>query len=270
MLKQFNTCILLICCSIFNTYAQSKLTDEQILARINNCRPLLGAPIDRNIKNRLGATHVDGKYYLSKEPFLVEGASKLNDLGFGVLKVWFRKNGEGYTYHSNWNLAPNIQLAELAQHPYWKTTFTYPFSTFVLSLDGAGITTTDSSAKAEEEEIFRLVTYLLTTYKNRKLTFILQNWEGDWILRGGNGDSANWSRTPGIRIPSAEGNMYSVAVPKDSLARINALTKWFSARQRGVERARKAVPHSRTTVYHAIEANRVIDCMNGLPGIANQ
>jgi hypothetical protein len=144
-----------------------------------------------------------------------------------------------------------------------------PFHTIALSVDGAGVKTTDSTAKKEEEEIYELTKYLLTTYSNRNLSFILHNWEGDWIMRGGTGDYARWSRKAGDLIRAVDGDRVTVLVPNDSMQRIEAMAKWFSARQRGIDRARAEVKNSKAKVYHAIEANKVMDSQDGIPGIVN-
>jgi hypothetical protein len=47
------------------------------------------------------------------------------------------------------------------------------------------------------------------------------------------------------------------------------MAKWFKARQDGVNRARAEVKNSKCKVFHAIEANKVMDSMDGIPGIAN-
>jgi hypothetical protein len=257
-----------------NAFAQGKdpvmgMTDEQILARIEKHQPLKGAKIPKDIKHRLGATHVAGKYFFTKEPYLIEGARKMNDMGYGVFKVWFRKNGGGYPYNSDWNISNTITLKELAQHPYWVKTFDMPFSTFGLSVDGPGIRTTDSSAQRDEQEMYELTKFLLEKYRDRDVTFILHNWEGDWMMRGGTGDYARWSRTPGQLFRAVDGDRYTVVVPADSMQRINAMAKWFKARQDGVNRARAEVRQSKCKVYHAIEANKVVDSQEGIPGIVN-
>lgn len=244
-------------------------SDEQILSTIEKHQPLKGAKIPKDISRQLGATHVAGKYYFSNEPYLIEGARKMKELGYGVFKVWFRKTGSGYPYNSQWNLPSKMTLTELAKHPYWQTTFDMPFATFALSVDGAGVRTTDSSAKAEEEEVFELCKYLLERYRNRKISFIIHNWEGDWMMRGGTGDYARWSRKPGELIRAVDGDRRTVMVPADSTQRIQAMAKWFAARQNGVERARAAVKGSRCMIYHAIEANKVMDSQDGIPGIIN-
>jgi hypothetical protein len=248
----------------------SKKSDDRIIKKIQQYQPLLGARISNNIKDEIGATHVAGKYFFSTDPYLIEGGKKLLELGYGIIKVWFRKNpGNGYFYNSNWQLKSPITLKELAQHPYWDSLFNMPFSTFALSVDGAGIKTNDVSAQQEEEEIYELTKYLLDKFKHRKVTFIIHNWEGDWMLRGGTGDYARWSRKSGELIKAVDGDRFTVLVPSDSMTRINAMAQWFTARQNGVNRARNEVNNSLCKVYHAVEANKVLDSKTGIPGIVN-
>lgn len=244
-------------------------SDADILQEIKQFQPLHKHWLTKNLDQKLGATHVAGKYFFSDEPYLIEGCKKLYELGFGVCKLWFRKDGNGYPFHSNWQIPKNCSLAQLAQLPYWKAAFDVPFSTFALSIDGAGVHTTDSSAAAEEEEIYQLCCYLLEKYQKRAVNFIIHNWEGDWIMRGGTGNQARWSRKPGERIDAVDGIRFSVPVPADSLNRINAMIKWFQARQRAVTRAREKFPNAACKIYHAIEANKVMDSKQGIPGIAN-
>lgn len=242
---------------------------NRIIMEISRHQPLKGAKIPIDIKTQIGATHVAGKYFFTKEPYLIEGSRKMNELGFGVLKLWFRKNGGGYPFNSNWNIDKNISLKELANHPYWQKCFDMPFSTFALSVEGAGVNSTDSSAAAEKKEIYELSKFLLEKYRNRNVTFIIHNWEGDWMMRGGTGSEARWSRTPGQLIKAVDGDRYTVKVPSDSTKRINAMAKWFTARQDGISKARGEVKGSKCKVYHAIEANKVMDSRDGIPGIVN-
>lgn len=249
--------------------AQKPLSDQQIAKIIEKHRPLKGGLIPSDIKNRLGATHVAGKYYFTNEPYVIEGCRKLDEMGYGIVKLWFRKNPGGYPYNSEWNLPKEVRLKQLAQHPYFAACFELPFSTIGLSVDGAGVKTTDETAAKEEEEIYELTKYLLEQYREREVTFILHNWEGDWIMRGGTGDYARWSRKAGELFRAVDGDRYTVLVPADSTERVNAMVKWFKARQNGVNRARSEVKNTKCKVYHAIEANKVMDSMEGIPGIAN-
>ena len=57
-----------------------------------------------------------------------------------------------------------------------------------------------------------------------------------------------------------------VRTPEDVLKRrCDAFIRWLSARQRGVERARKEAGQTRCRVYHAAEVNRVWDSTKGIP-----
>ena len=47
--------------------AVSQLKDELIIKKIESFQPLNGAKIPLDIRNRLGATHVAGKYYFTKD-----------------------------------------------------------------------------------------------------------------------------------------------------------------------------------------------------------
>ena len=209
------------------------LTDKEILSIINEHKPTNKYPVPTDMYKRLGATHVGGKYYFTKEPYIIEGCQKMQEMGYGVVKLWFNKGGGGYPYNSNWSLPKEFTLKQLAEHPYYKTCFDMSFSTIALSISGAGVNTTDKTAIQEEDEIYELSKYLLEQYKNKEIEFVLHNWEGDWIMRGGTGDEARWSRKAGELIKAVDGDRYTVLVPSDSTQRINSMIKWFNARQRG-------------------------------------
>jgi hypothetical protein len=214
-------------------YGTHKISDKKILSIININRPSKGKIIPVDMNKRLGATHVGGKYHFTNEPFIIEGCRKLHEMGYGIVKLWFDKSVGGYSYCSSWNLPEKCTYKQLAEHPYYRTCFEMPFSTIALSLGGAGLNTTEESAQKEEQEIYELCKYLLETYKNRNIEFILHNWEGDWIMRGGTGNGARWSRKSGTLIKAVDGDRYTVLVPSDSTKRAESMIKWFQARQRG-------------------------------------
>jgi hypothetical protein len=107
---------------------------EEIERRVNESRPLRGGPIPADLPRRLGATHYHGQYYLTREPFLIEGCKKLRELGMGVAKLWFGPDLPGYSHHSDWRLAPGARLAEVARHPYFVEAFGMPFNAFALEI----------------------------------------------------------------------------------------------------------------------------------------
>jgi hypothetical protein len=78
---------------------------------------------------------------------------------------------------------------------------------------------------------------LLETYRDSGKTFVLQNWEGDWSLRGG-----------------APGN-------DPSPGNVKGMIDWFNARQDGVDAARRRVNARGVNVYHATEVNHVARAM---------
>lgn len=236
--------------------------DDEIIARIDAHRPSKGATIPSDIKRKLGASHVASKYFLTPDPIIIEGCKKMDEMGFGVVKLWFTKNLDKYYFNSNWNMPGDYSLEDLAEHAYYQECFDMPFSTIILLLEGAATGTNDQTAQAEENEFYRLTKYLLERYKDRDIEFILQNWEGDWLYREGMGTlESNWSKNPAPNVSSP--------IPSDIERRSNAMIKWFNARQKGVDRARSEINGSKCKVYHAIETNKVLDAMNGIPGIVN-
>jgi len=235
------------------------LSDQQILEKINKSRPSLGGPIPKNFKNKIGATHMDGQYYFTKEPYIIEGAKKMNELGYGILKLWFSKangNAGGYKYNSDWKLTRSMSFRELAEHPYYNEVFNMPFKVFALNInEGFGGASTEDQTdrlKRIEGEFYELTKYLITQFKQRDVTFILELWEGDWFMRGGTQPSAHWKKGE---------------VPADASIRVKNMVDWLTARQNGVDRARKEMGKSKCKVYNAAEVNKVYDGMEGIPTI---
>ena len=191
----------------------------------------------------VGVAHVGGKYNFTDEPFLIEGGGQLHELGCRVVKVWMTHLQRSYPFNSKW---PNVKsLIEMAQTPDFRKFFDMPFETIILEAFAPsrkddywlkGMSAAHVGAETREFEEF--ATHLLDTYKESGKTFILQNWEGDWALRGG---------APGSD-PSADA--------------IRGMIAWFNARQKGVEIAReKAGQREGVRVLHAAEVNHVSRAM---------
>jgi hypothetical protein len=187
----------------------------------------------------VGVSHVAGKYNFTDEDFLNEGADVLHEMGCRVVKVWMTALKRSYPFNSTW---PKVRsLTEMAKIEYFRRFFDKPFETFILEaysparsdhyyLDGVS----PADAEAETREMAEFATYLLDTYKETGKTFIIQNWEGDWSLRGG---------APG-QDPSPTA--------------VKGMIDWFNARQDGVDAARKkAGERAGVKVLHAAEVNHV-------------
>lgn len=228
---------------------------ERIREAVERMRPLKGAVIPPEIANRLGATHYAGRYSLTDEPFILEGLGMLHGMGFRTVKLWFGWDLPGYDYHSDWKLAKNARLIDVAKHEYFRKAFASPFSTFVLEVapvaHGPGKLQKVEDFAAETEQFEEVALHLLTTHGDQPITFILQHWEGDWMLRGKDKDI--WQ--PG-------------KVPADAAARVASFAAWLGARQKGVENARRRAGKTECRVLHAAEANRVLDSLKGVPTFA--
>lgn len=241
--------------------ASISLSDDQILELIDKNRPSKGGDLPSDLKYRLGATHVNGQYYLTNEPFIIEGAKKIQELGYGIIKLWFYKadgDAHGYKYHSDWNLSKTMTLKEMAEHKYYNEVFNMPFRVFALNIKfgyGGGSTIDQTDVLNQvENEFYELTKHLLVKYKEREITFILSNWEGDWMLRGGTSKVSKWRKD---------------SIPSDAPIRVKNMIEWVDARQRGVERARQELGESKCKVYNAVEVNKVYDGVwDGMPSIA--
>lgn len=236
------------------------------MIRFNACVLVLSlAPIcsasgpgTRDIRDVVGVTHVAGKYHLTDKDFLNEGADQILALGARVIKVWFWAgiNGrvpDSYPYNSHW---PKVQsLVEGARTPYFQDLFRKPFTTYILVVTSLGRDEgywrkgiSAEQKKDEQRQFYELTRHLLTEYKGTGKTFVLQHWEGDWLVRG----NYKGDQEP---TPAALANM----------------VEWLNARQAGVSQARQEVGRQGVRVYHAAEVNRVVDSMRtGFPNLVNK
>jgi hypothetical protein len=238
--------------------------EKEILAKVEPHRLSRGGTLPPEFLAKIGVTHVAGKYHLTTEPFLVEGAKLIHELGYKSLKLWFDPNKIEITYpfNSDWSsLGSWPRLVEMASHPYYDQAFALPFETIVLEVypvdppdpsrpEGKYLNLS-SDFREDEAQVYELATYLLKKFADRKVTFILQNWEGDWMFR----DNARKEWLSG-EYPDLD-------------KRIDGFARWFQARQNGVDRARRENPDSQCRVLHAVEANRVLDSWQGIPTITS-
>ena len=228
--------------------------DQKLLDLINANGPSRLAQLPADFNARFGATHSDGKYFLTHEPFLIEGAEKLLNLGTRLGKFWFSLDATQhfYSFNSHWPECQN--LVELAKTEYFQAVWEMPFQTLML-------TTTTPSEKGWRhpnlgkdfydritKDYYELAAYLYERFRNRDITVILQNWEGDWMLRG---IGKQWN-------------------PPDSdwQDRCEQMQRWIIARQAGVSRARAEFgAKSKCIVALCVEVNRVADAWKGIPTV---
>src|SRR5688500_17350539 len=107
---------------------QPTLTDAaKILQLIDKHRPSNHAPLPADLASRLGATHYAATYFLSAEPYLLEGLAMLLGLGFKTAKLWLGPDLPGYAFNSKWNLPKNARLVDVVKHDYFKRALESPF-----------------------------------------------------------------------------------------------------------------------------------------------
>jgi len=215
-----------------------------------------GAAAEHNARKELrdiiGVTHVNGRYYLTDEDFLNEGADQILALGSRVIKVWFHNPQRSYSFNSQW---PDMDsLVEIAQSPYFRKLFDKPFTNYIMMCfsmaKNAGYWRngiTEEQKQDEQRQFYELTKHLLTTYRGTSKTFILQHWEGDWLIRGSYDKNVD---------PTPEA--------------ITGMIDWLNARQEGVDQAREEVGLDGVWVYHAAEVNRVVSSMKeGKPNVVS-
>lgn len=228
--------------------------EEKLLAQINAHRPSRLAQLPADFNARFGATHSDGKYFFTPKPFLIEGAEKILALGTRLGKFWFALDAapKFYSFNSHW--PDSKTLVELAQTKYFQAVWNMPFQTLLLT------TTTPSEKRWRNpnlgkdfydritKDYYNLAACFYGRFRDRDITVIFQNWEGDWMLRG---IGKPWN-------------------PPDSdwRERCEQMKRWIAARQAGVNQARAEFgKNSKCVVAHCVEVNRVADAWKGIPTV---
>lgn len=196
------------------------------------------------LPTQLGVAHIGGLYSFSETDYLNEGAATAHEIGARCIKVSLSLDTDNpspklYPFHSTWPTVATLDA--LADTPYYRALFSRGFDTFILTAFRPGRPAgywresfLSEDEQAEEECFASLTRHLLRIHSQSRKTFIVQNWEGDWALRG--------SFDPAT---------------KPTHAATAAMIRWLAARQRGVDRARAEFPTAVARVFHACEVNLV-------------
>lgn len=204
-----------------------------------------------------GIAHASGNYGFTQENYLQEGAERIRQLGCHSIFIYLTPSFRS-TYpdkgSNSWPAQDPSYISDLVQAEPYASVLNMPFKTIVITAhtfannDRVVGFASSGNLQAEEDEFYNLATYLFRTYANTGKTFILKNWEGDWI--GLQGYDTSQSIPSGI---------------------VNDMIAWLSARQRGVTRARHDAGNpSGVNVFNAVEVNRVLDYeQKGLTRVIN-
>jgi hypothetical protein len=229
-------------------------SDAEIRETINKHRPSLLKELPPDFNDRHGTTHSDGKYHFTDKPFLIEGAEKILGLGTRLGKFWFSAKAakKFYSFNSDW---PECRtLVDLAKTDYFTEVWKMPFKTLLLTSTATSEEGWRRSDHPQEfydaisQDYYDIAAFFYEKFRDRDITVVLQNWEGDWLLRG---IGQSWNPPP-----------------DDWRNYCTRMQRWIAAKQDGVNRARKEFAGtSRCVVAHAVEVNRVADAWLGIPTV---
>ena len=197
----------------------------------------------------LGTQGIGGGYQFTTESSLIEQAKHMRGMGSNILKISL-----GPKAPKNYNLGKikaKTTLELFNSHPDFKKAFDMDFKyifAWVHTLTGVQWKQRINSQeeKVIYKEMYELVSYLLKTYNKSGKTFMIGNWEGDWLLH----PNYNRNMTP----------------PQEH---VDNMTKWFQIRQKAIDDAKRKTKHKNVFVYHYIEVNLVLKAIQGKTSIAH-
>lgn len=196
----------------------------------------------------LGTNNIGGGYQFTDSK-LIEQSKHVRGMGSNILKISLgRKAPKSYNMKS---VEANTTLELFKAIPEFKNAFDMDFKyIFAWVHTLTDVKWKEGINKMEEQklydEMFEFAEYLLTEYNNTGKTFMIGNWEGDWLLHSG----FNRDMTP----------------PK---IHVDNMTKWLQIRQRAIDDAKKKVNHNNVEIYHYLELNLALKGMAGKVSVAS-
>nr|WP_294899153.1 hypothetical protein [uncultured Pedobacter sp.] len=206
--------------------------------------------VEREPYNFVLGTHaISGSYQFTNSNSLIEQAQKVREMGSNILKISLAKNSTKI-YGINEAIPSKTTLDLFSNNAPYKIACDLDFKYIFLWVHTLTNVDWKSNISATDEkvlydEMYNFATYLLNRYNNSGKTFLIGNWEGDWLL------NANYDAT---------------ATPSATI--LNNMTKWFQIRQKAIDDAKAASTSKNVYMYHYIEANLVKKGMNGQPCVA--
>ena len=182
----------------------------------------------------LAPDQVNPQLHGTTPPLLWTAEHTVNELGSDMIKLSLDKRmleRQGLT------TAEKPSLTELAKHPLYEQILRLPYRVAFFWAHGSIQFQYYSPAKSERvyQEFYDFTKHLLTTYDNSGKTFMIGNWEGDWLL-----------------------GAKQVGMDEDCLdENIDRMISWMNVRGKAIEDARKSVPHHNVEVFFYVEVNHV-------------
>jgi hypothetical protein len=191
----------------------------------------------------LGTNSFPSNYHFSNDSSLIEQAKQTRALGSNIFKTSIsekRLKNYGYKITDAKNIMDVIKLI-----PDYDKIFAMDFKYYFFWLHTATGIKWKTGINEEQEkilykEMFDFTSYILKKYNNTGKTFMIGNWEGDWLLHGeGNRDTT----------PSKE--------------TVENMTKWLQIRQRAIADAKCKSKSKNVSVYYYIEVNLALKGLTG-------
>ncbi len=192
----------------------------------------------------LGTNCIGGKYQFSNDSKLLEQAKHTRAMGSNIIKISLGPNSVK-SYDLKIDKKPTTTLELFASSPEYKKVFDMDFKYIQAWVHTAtGIEWKNGINQNQEkilyDEMYNFVSYILKEYNNSGKTFLIGNWEGDWLLH------PNYKR--------------DVSPSEDH---IKNMTKWFQIRQQAIDDAKKAVKTKNINLFYYIEVNLVLKGLKG-------
>jgi hypothetical protein len=217
-----------------------------VFATVAQSQPIPPKPFELADYNFVVGTQMIGsKYKFTKDTYLVEQAKQIRGMGSNILKISL---GKGYP-----KVYPDIKpksgvettLDVIKTQKDFRKIMDMDFKYIFMWVHTLTDVKWGKPMSIEDKmiiyrEMYELSEYLLETYSGSGKTFLIGNWEGDWLLHG----TGNRDKDPGDE-------------------KIQAMTEWFKIRQAAIDDAKRKVNHKGVELYHYVEVNLVKKGMAG-------
>lgn len=168
----------------------------------------------------------------------LEACQIMVDAGSDILKISPSKKAleeQGIPYSGS------PSLDEVIQTPFYTQLLGLPFRVMLFWAHGAeGKYLQNKNMSAQDrdslyQEFHKLTKHLLTQYNGTGKTFLIGNWEGDWLAGG-------------YKIG------HNADIPEEKL---RSFREWLDVRTRAIDDAKASTPHQNVEVYSYLEFNSV-------------
>lgn len=193
----------------------------------------------------LGTQMIGAKYKFTKDSYLEEQAKHIRGMGSNILKVTLGRN-----YHYSYPdlmADPTVRSTVdiLKTQKEYRKVFDMDFKYIFMWVHTLTNVKWQKPLEPKDKltlyrEMYDLAAYLLTEYSGTGKTFMIGNWEGDWLLHG----TGKRNIDPGDE-------------------KIQAMTEWFQLRQAAIDEAKRKVPHKDVELYYYVEVNLVMKGKQG-------